>query len=145
MNRLRIFALLAVGSFACNGILGIEEASFDPTFSPDAGEADARSSGSRATCAQYCAAIMKNCTKEHAQYVSAATCEDMCPGFLANGQPQGDTLDCRMQAAEAAAGNPGVECPTAGPFGHTKCSGLEDAKQCDPFCRLTVALCAADG
>ncbi|MFO0724479.1 MAG: hypothetical protein U1E65_11890 [Myxococcota bacterium] len=99
---------------------------------PDAGNAAAPS------CADYCAAIQANCMGQDQQYESAAnclaTCAAMDPGAAAD--RMGNTLGCRAYHAGAAAGNPAVHCPHAGPGGGGVCGN-----NCDSFCALSLAIC----
>lgn len=161
MSARGFFVLVAGASFglvaACNGILGIDEASVDPTFQSDAQAAhDGATGGDGATpgdgatsdappsgtpCEAYCSAIMKNCTGQFQQYLSMSTCLAMCPNFEfgREGDTSGNSLACRItHAALAATNGPAVHCPHAGPLGADTCG-----HPCEGFCLLDQARCGS--
>lgn len=102
-------------------------------------------SGAAPTCAAYCAKIQMNCTGGDAggneQYTSESACNSYCTtaaGWPAGmiGDTSGNTIGCRLYHAGAAAADPGVHCPHAGPTGGNLC-GL----WCDNYCQLMARNC----
>jgi hypothetical protein len=149
---------------ACNAVLGIGEASLDPTFTPDAGTTTSSSSGMGGgmhdagtggagggtggagggdpnTCAHYCDVINKNCTGANAEYLTKQVCLDMCNTFDP-GQPgdmMNDSLACRLYWAKQADKDPATYCQLGGPLAG-KCT-----TPCSAFCLLDYDLCNAGG
>jgi len=127
-----IVAALAALTLACNGVLGIGEATVDPTLA-DGG------STPQTGCAGYCATIMTNCTGMNAEYIDQDTCMVMCQHFepgLPDDTAQ-DSLACRTYHANAAAQDPTFHCRHAGPLGGGVCGD----DPCGPYCLLDFALC----
>jgi hypothetical protein len=136
----------------CNAVLGIDEAKIDLSLldgSADAtnndsggGDASDDTASGPATCAGYCAAIMKNCTGTNREYTLLETCLAMCPHFEPGipGDTSSDSLECRNYHARlAAAGDPNVHCRHAGPVGGGTCG----MNVCIPYCSLVSALCGS--
>ena len=151
-----LFAIGAVMSIAtiggCNGLLGITEATVDPSIAGDASSSsDATSSDSAAldsgtpdtgdpyTCDSYCTNIMQNCTLDNQEYINRNVCLAMCSHFEPGvaGEQEHDSLACRVYHTTAAAGDPGVHCRHAGPTGGGHCGD----QPCEAFCLLENALC----
>ena len=154
-----LFAIGAVMTIAtiggCNGLLGITEATVDPSIAADAsGNVDATSSdsatldsgtpgtpdtGNPYTCDSYCTNIMQNCTLDNQEYLNRDVCLAMCSHFELGvaGEEEHDSLACRVYHAAAAAGDPGVHCRHAGPTGAGHCG----PQPCEAFCLLENALC----
>jgi hypothetical protein len=121
-----------------------------PMGNPDTGNAvDAGSNpetGAMPSCASYCSTILANCTGTNAQYITLGnktmsdTCLAMCAKFPVGtaADRSGDTLGCRFYHAGAAAGDPVLHCPHAGPTGAGTCS----VSTCEAFCALDLAQCA---
>ena len=91
--------------------------------------------GNAPTCAAYCAKIAMNCTAgdggSNAQYADTATCNTYCssashwPAGM-TGDTSGDTIGCRLYHAGAAAADPVLHCPHAGPTGGNVCGSWCD-------------------
>lgn len=87
---------------------------------------------------------MASCTGADAQYTDQAACLQMCntaAGWKlgAVGDTSGNTVGCRSYHAGAAAGNPGVHCPHAGPSGGGVCGSY-----CESYCELAVQNCTGN-
>lgn len=105
----------------------------------DAGTGGTDGGGAAPTCADYCAAVTQNCRAQDEQYESSAACLATCAAFVpgALADRMGNTLGCRAYHAGAAATNPTVHCPHAGPGGGGVCG-----TNCDSFCALALAICS---
>jgi hypothetical protein len=97
------------------------------------------------TCAQYCDKIALSCAAfdggSFAQYADTAACNAWCTtaaGWPAgvNGAQSGNTIACRDYHAGAAAANPAVHCPHAGPTGGGLCGSY-----CENYCQLMARNC----
>ena len=136
-------AVIAVGCFAvgCG----------DDTTTSSSGDMsvahDLAGGGNAPTCAAYCAKIQMNCTAAsgdaggNAQYMDAATCNTYCTsaaGWPAGmtGATSGNTIGCRLYHAGAAAADPVLHCPHAGPTGGDTCGSW-----CDNYCQLMAKNC----
>ncbi|HEX8950752.1 MAG TPA: hypothetical protein VF945_02855 [Polyangia bacterium] len=102
-------------------------------------------SGSAPTCAAYCAKIQMNCSGGDAggneQYADVGSCTSYCTsaaGWPAGmmGDLTGNTIGCRLYHAGAAAADPVVHCPHAGPTGGNTCGSW-----CDNYCQLMARNC----
>jgi hypothetical protein len=123
---------------ACNLVLGIGVAAYDPAID-DAGT-EAGPPGNN--CATYCALIAQSCTGDNAEYIDPGTCSAMCATFDP-GQPgatSGDSLACRITYAQLSASDPVTNCQKAGPLAEGSCSD-----PCSSFCVLDDALCTSIG
>lgn len=92
------------------------------------------------TCASYCTTIQANCldAASNRQYIDTPSCTASC-GFMPVGaasDTQGNTLGCRTYHAGAAAGNPTLHCPHAGPGGDGACG-----TNCAGFCQIVMGAC----
>jgi hypothetical protein len=149
---------LAAGLFACNAVLGIDEASQEDGGGGDAGSLDAGNLYA-VSCDNYCNLMAQVCKPSAAgdnteyQPGDAGICARICAQFEASGAatvPQdpepapSDTLDCRVWHANAARlVDPHVHCPHAGPLGgQSTCNNNGDP--CEPFCKLDIAFCTGD-
>jgi hypothetical protein len=142
---------LAGALFACNSVLGINEASPEP----------AESGGGNSytlDCNTYCNVSGNNCkqssTQDDREYLSPDVCATLCPLFervpTASGTvdpneptPTTDTLNCRIWHANAAQGGPTeahTHCPHSGPLGGKMCGSTP----CQDFCNLDLAFCTGD-
>lgn len=94
------------------------------------------------TCADYCTAVMTNCTAEDAQFDTEANCLAFCAaaqvpaGVLTDNAV--NTLGCRIYHAEFAtsSGDFATHCPHAGASGGNTCGTL-----CDNYCQLAASNC----
>jgi hypothetical protein len=153
--------LASAGLMACNSLLGIDEASREPSDGAPPG--DAGEGGSLAdtdyhlNCATYCAVIAAACSGANAEYVANPdVCPILCTGFAQdesavttgtidkNTDPStdaatADTLNCRLWHANFAIveHDPRTHCPHAGPLGGRKCGD-----PCQSFCELDTLFCA---
>lgn len=103
------------------------------------------------SCEEYCGLVTTHCTEvseaprvTNAQYFEGAdagmaSCMLACAAFPVGVRDErsGNTLGCRTYHAEAAAGDPTVQCPHAGPGGAGRCGN-----NCDGFCAIAVELCS---
>lgn len=134
-------ALFAIGCFAAG--------CGDDTTSPAGGDMSMSmdlSGGGAPTCAAYCAKIETNCTAGsdgggNTQYMDAATCNTYCTTAAAwpagkTGDLSGNTIGCRLYHAGAAAADPVLHCPHAGPTGGNVCGSW-----CDNYCQLMAKNC----
>jgi hypothetical protein len=115
----RALGLSLLGAASCNSILGIDPANV--ACQPD----------------DYCCVVMENCTGTNSEYLSVSNCQK----FI--GQTDGDVAACRLDAAKAAASNPTVECPKAGPLGD--CPEQPASDICNFFCSAYQTICDATG
>jgi len=134
-------ALFAVTlpAVACNQVLGIEEATFDPTLVVDASVAtDTGPVVDPNSCQAYCATMKTNCTGANQAYTSQATCELVCATFESGvpGETTNDSLACRITHAKDTVADPATTCPKAGALA-TDCS----PDPCSSFCAQASALC----
>jgi hypothetical protein len=83
----------------------------DPTTGVDSTGTD---TGGADVCAQYCATYIANCTdpKVSDLYADEQACLDACAGWDVGemGAMDGDSAECRLYHATAAADAPGVHC-----------------------------------
>ncbi len=93
------------------------------------------------SCDYYCAVIASNCTDTDLQYQGEANCINACLAFPGGTleDDAGNTLGCRIRAAEDAATAPALKCPIAGPSGNGGCG-----TPCEGYCSIFAAVCAAD-
>jgi len=143
-------SLGAAALAGCNGVLGIDEASLDPTLTDGgaeggaeggAGDAGGDTGNQPVTCDTYCSTIMANCMGINQEYIDIDTCKVMCSHFEP-GVPDDTTMDslaCRNYHAHAAAGDPNFHCRHAGPLGGFHCG----TDPCVPYCSLVQALCGS--
>lgn len=135
--------LVALATPACNLVLGIDQASVDPSLSTTSSTSASSSSstgsggGGPINCEKYCTAIGAACTQANSEYISKDVCLAMCATFDP-GQPgdtKGDSLNCRYGHALAAAADPVHECQKAGPL------AIDCTAPCSAFCLLDIAFC----
>src|SRR5262249_1940616 len=97
------------------------------------------------TCAEYCAKVQMTCGNDdggtNAQYPSAGACQPYCSMVAAwpagaTGAMDGNTVACRSYHAGAAAADPVVHCPHAGPTGGNLCGTW-----CENYCYLMAKNC----
>jgi hypothetical protein len=106
--------------------------------------------GGGAGCADYCTAIMANCTSTlpadggapvgNQQYTDMNNCLNSCKAFPvgSSGDMSGNTLGCRTNHANLAKSDPVTHCPHAGPGGDGVCGS-----NCDGFCQIAMMYCTA--
>ena len=102
--------------------------------------------GTAPTCAAYCAKIQMNCAPStdggsNAQYAAVSDCTNQCATAAAwpagmTGDTSGNTIGCRLYHAGAAAADPVLHCPHAGPTGGNVCGSW-----CDNYCQLMAKNC----
>jgi hypothetical protein len=141
--RARVLSALPIAGLvlaSCANILGIEEASVDPTF-----EADEYGSGSTGTgtassalCEAYCASVMANCQGEDAVYKTDEICLAVCAALPAGtpGDSSENSIECRKRNADSASAEPAYYCPSAGPGGNGVCGA-----NCEGLCTIGAAIC----
>ena len=112
-------ALVALVASGCASVIGIEDATCDPTTEgcpPAAGTKVASP-----LCKQYCDTVMNACTGNNEQYTSMDACLSVC-SFIPPGDPSvvDNTVHCRLEVAQVAATSPEPYsyCPAAGPSGY---------------------------
>jgi hypothetical protein len=133
--------VLAAGTVACNGLLGIQSATLgEGSDSGSPGEG-----GVAVSCASYCQLMTANCNTDNdteyqnTQSLCLSMCNDMA---LDQGLPTDtnvNTLGCRVHYAQLAASDPTTNCRFAGPLGGGVCGTKADA--CNNFCLLDVPYC----
>ncbi len=87
-----------------------DPSTFCPQAAPDGGGVCV---AGRSLCDTYCDLASANCTGDNTIYTSLASCQSACAGFRTDGDNNdttGDTLQCRLNRLEVAAGDPGREC-----------------------------------
>jgi hypothetical protein len=129
---------------ACNAVLGIEEASLDPSFRPgeDAGaNVDAApDGGDDLSCNAYCVTLREACTGLNQQYLNDEACLAYCRAMDLGvaGESGKDTLACRVSfARQARTIEPSTNCRIAGPLG----GGVCGSDACVNYCKLNRTLC----
>jgi hypothetical protein len=140
-----VWLALSAGTIlvACNAVLGITEATVDPTFGSGGGSSSASTGGPSTPCTAYCQTINHNCKDDNQEYNTEQVCESMCASFDpgAPGDTANDSLACRAYHANLAATDPVTHCRQAGPLGVGTCN----SDPCRPFCLLAYNLCAPVG
>jgi hypothetical protein len=115
------------------------------------------------SCSNYCNLMSENCVDEgvnqNQEYLSNDVCTTICGqyestdfdvegGIVDPGQPtpMSNTLNCRIWHANAAATDPHVHCPHAGPLGGDMCEDMTggSGSPCYEFCTLDLAFCTGD-
>jgi hypothetical protein len=118
---------------------GGEAALGDTGSAGEAGASAAGAAGATTPCERYCTTVMANCTGSFAVYGSPATCLALC-GFMpegAEGDRSGNSVQCRLHAAQAAPSEVPHYCPIAGPGGNGVCGS-----NCESLCQLRAGVCA---
>ena len=88
-------------------------------------------------CTNYCNTIQSACAGANQQYPSNAECLHSCAGLPRDAATSGNTMGCRnTHAGLAAAGDPVMHCPHAGPAGDGVCGA-----NCESFCSLAATTC----
>jgi hypothetical protein len=131
--KLAGFVAIAIQALACNTILGIDKATFDPTVDSgaDAANVDPNS------CRAYCRTMGANCSGANQAYTSINTCELVCATYETGvaGEQSNDSLACRITRAKDTTTNPATTCPKAGALA-TECT-----EPCAAFCAQASTLC----
>lgn len=128
------------GSFA--GVGGGSSAPLSPDVTTDAGAAqggEGHGSDTPTSCEQYCDAVEASCSGVFAVYTSRKTCLAVC-NALPEGEPgdtSGNSVQCRLHAAELARDEASHYCPIAGPGGNGVCGS-----NCEGLCKLRSGICA---
>ncbi len=127
--RLRVWPLLLC-LCACERVLDIDEATIDPALDD-----------SQDGCSKYCDLVMENCQAEDAVYSSHDACMSLCANMPAGdrGATAGNSVQCRLRAAELAPAEPSFYCPGAGPGGNGVCG-----ENCESFCQMIGLVCSGD-
>jgi hypothetical protein len=105
-----------------------------------AGAAGAGGSADRgpSLCERYCEVVVGRCTGAFAVYPSSSACLAVCQA-LPEGKPgdrTGNSVQCRLRAAELAADELSHYCPIAGPGGNGVCG-----HNCESLCQLSQVVC----
>ncbi len=123
--------------FACDGVLGLEDARLDPLLS------DAGADAPKTLCEDYCDTVLDACPADDqvAVYDSRLGCLNQCDAFD-EGEAEaqtGNSVQCRLSHARLAKIAPGerpTECPAAGPGGNDVCGS-----NCESYCTLMARFC----
>src|SRR5262245_35922113 len=70
-------------------------------------------------CDTFCSIVAANCTGVNQVYADDNACQTACAQFPTSGNPgdtSGDTVQCRIYHAQAAAGSPVTHCPHTQPI-----------------------------
>lgn len=149
--------LVAACNVGCAAILGVNEAECDPEFDHACGEQDVITEPAPTTedeettapvdaptlteaCAEYCELVIEACD-EIPQFKTEAGCMTVCEAMYhlsEDGEASGNTVECRMQAADNALNfSDGIEdnCVSAGPLGPA-CGGA-----CNNYCEQIERYC----
>ncbi len=131
---------MAVDSTACSLVVDPAEAELiekEPTVEERYGQ----------QCAEYCDAVMTNCTGEYAVYSNRIQCLNLCsvlePGE--DGDTTSNTVACRLTNARLAAetAEPKEHCPQAGPGGAAQLAdGVSCSSNCAGLCGAMTTLCS---
>jgi hypothetical protein len=101
-------------------------------------------------CANYCDAILNNCTDENSTFQDRETCLDTCShysedhdtSYFVDGDGSGDTFACRFWYAGLPASNsPETMCAQASASGGTQCRTPDPEPSCDSYCDLVTRHC----
>jgi hypothetical protein len=141
--------LMGVAAVACARVIGIEDATCDPTVAGCPAAIGAKLTSP--LCQDYCDTIMGACTGTNEQYVSMDACLSVC-SFLPVGQAGvvGNSLHCRLEVVEIAATSPEKDsyCPAAGPTGdgpgdESDCTGEagDTNDPCESLCLVLMPAC----
>lgn len=90
-------------------------------------------------CERYCDAVEAGCSGLFAVYTSRETCLAVCSA-LPEGEPgdtSGNSVQCRLRAAQLARDEVSHYCPIAGPGGNGVCGS-----NCEGLCKLRAGICA---
>ena len=136
-----LLLVLMIGTTArCVGVLGIEDATCDPTQPGCQANTSAPVDTASPLCQTYCDSVLTNCTGMYAVYVGPDTCRAVCakldPGKV--GDESVNTVECRRSHAENVAKfhDPQGECSGAGPGGDGTCGA-----NCEGYCTLMQSSC----
>lgn len=90
-------------------------------------------------CEQYCTAVTANCIGAFTVYTSYATCLAVCSVLPegAAGDRTGNSVQCRLHAAQVAKDEVPHYCPIAGPGGNGVCGS-----NCESLCQLQSRVCS---
>lgn len=90
-------------------------------------------------CERYCSTVTEHCTGSFAVYTSYGTCLAVCDRLPegTEGARTGNSLQCRLGAAQSAKGEVPHYCPIAGPGGNGVCG-----TNCESLCSLRARVCA---
>jgi hypothetical protein len=101
------------------------------------GEAGARAAPT--LCEQYCSAVTDNCIGAFTVYTSYSTCLAVCARLPegTEGARTGNSVQCRLRAAQVAKEEVPHYCPIAGPGGNGVCG-----TNCESLCGLREGVCA---
>ena len=115
-----------------------------PVQPPDAaGDAAPPPPPPETTCSKYCAAVMKACRDEQAQYTTPEECLAFCMSLDLGdaGDTKSPSVACRAYyATSPAAIDPAKNCVVAGPYGGGVCGD-----RCTAYCEVALAVCPPDG
>jgi hypothetical protein len=136
-------------SAGCASILGIEDAELandgaggtSAAGGSNGSGGSAGGTGAEASCEDYCETVMENCTGDLAVYPGLQVCLDLCATLPAGDpdNPEGNTVACRLAAANAADEDPDTHCPVAGLGGGGVCG-----ENCPAFCGSMLEICPGE-
>jgi hypothetical protein len=140
----------AVDTAACrlyHATAAADDADFHcPHASPDGGGQCVDVVVELTTCESYCATQAANCADPNAITFAvdcATDCATWDEGVL--GDEGNDTAHCRLYHAGAAAGDPVLHCPHAGPDGGGKCvDAVVELTTCESYCETQAANCTGE-
>lgn len=91
-------------------------------------------------CETYCATLDDHCTDDNSVDFGDSDCLTTCGGWAVGdeGDTDGDTTECRLYHAQAAANDAALHCPHASVDG----GGVCVASECDIYCETVQANCA---
>jgi hypothetical protein len=96
-------------------------------------------------CLEYCEMANGICDGPNTLYDGMGECFQECRRFPDQGimgDPQGNTLQCRLHHLTLAArSDPGTHCPHSGPSGAGTCVGVAP---CNEYCGLMLEQCLGD-
>jgi hypothetical protein len=136
-----LFAFVALlgASAGCGDVLGIEDATCNPSL--PACQNGSLTGGD--LCQEYCSTVMQNCTGAFQVYVGRETCLSVCK-LLPEGQAGDEkvnSVQCRLGQAKLAGEipEPAIHCSAAGPGGNNLCGD-----NCESICTITQGACTGE-
>lgn len=140
-RRLSMLGVAFALSSGCSAILGIEEATCNPSLAdcrnalPDGSLPD---SGAPAPlCEEFCDVVMESCSGSSKMYHDRRTCLSVCELLPAGeeGDENVNSVQCRLRQARVTV-EPPIDCPGAGIGGDGICGD-----NCEALCKVMIEVC----
>lgn len=94
-------------------------------------------------CRRYCGAVSENCTGINEAFPDPEACLDSCFTIIkagTDGDTEGDSVNCRLTHALAAASQPAANCPLATVADNPVCKPT----LCERYCTEAAQVCVGD-